>query len=63
MAKRTRIGGSATIQYEDFQPDYVWKEEEGASVLRIHLPGELYHLFLGFITRSERLFAINFTML
>lgn len=38
MAKRTRIGGSATIQYEDFQPDYAWKEEEGASVLRIHLP-------------------------
>ncbi|KAJ6983691.1 hypothetical protein D5086_021027 [Populus alba] len=38
MAKRTRIGGSATIQYEDFQHDYAWKEEEGASVLRIHLP-------------------------
>ncbi|XP_011024114.1 PREDICTED: inactive protein RESTRICTED TEV MOVEMENT 2-like [Populus euphratica] len=38
MAKRTRSGGSATIQYEDFQPDYAWKEEEGASVLRIHLP-------------------------
>ncbi|PNT18504.1 hypothetical protein POPTR_010G245500v4 [Populus trichocarpa] len=38
MANRTRIGGSATIQYEDFQPKYEWKEEEGASVLLIHLP-------------------------
>jgi hypothetical protein len=58
MAMKTRIGGYAAIQYEDFQPKPEWKEEEGENVLRIHLPGELYHLFLGFITCAERLFVV-----
>ncbi|KAH8501980.1 hypothetical protein H0E87_016658 [Populus deltoides] len=38
MAMKTRIGGYAAIQYEDFQPKSEWKEEEGENVLRIHLP-------------------------
>lgn len=57
MAMRTRTGGSAAaIQYENFQPKSERQEEEGESVLLIYLPGEPYHLFLGFITCAERLF-------
>ena len=57
MAMRTRTGGSAAaIQYENFQPKSESREEVGESVLLIYLPGELYHLFLGFITCAERFF-------
>lgn len=58
MATRTRIGGYDAIQYENFQPKSEWKEEEVENVLRIHLPGELYLLFLGFINCAERLFVV-----
>ncbi|KAF2284093.1 hypothetical protein P3X46_012841 [Hevea brasiliensis] len=39
MATRTRTGGSTAIQYEDFQPKSELKEEGGANILVVHLPG------------------------
>ncbi|KAJ4843983.1 hypothetical protein Tsubulata_043392 [Turnera subulata] len=39
MATRTRTVGSTVVQYEDFVPRSEWKEEEGANILHIHLPG------------------------
>ncbi|XP_021276624.1 protein RESTRICTED TEV MOVEMENT 2-like [Herrania umbratica] len=38
MAGRTRTNVSATV-YEDFQPIWEQKEEQGANILLVHLPG------------------------